>query len=159
MSRPLIGHSAELPPSLLGNPNVLDPDGRLPYVPSGFTTVLEEPGRRIPAQGSPVNAMAFNFAIARHNVDGDPVIYVKTGAGQYALDLPHAEALAAILTGVLTSDQRFAVLYGLAKAHSIGCAAGESEVINAHLEGRLKKGRIQGRPYAWVAPVTSKVAA
>lgn len=30
MSRPLIGHSAELPPSLLGNPNVLDPDGRLP---------------------------------------------------------------------------------------------------------------------------------
>lgn len=147
----LAGHGDHLPESLWeGNPNMADPSRR-PYIPSGYTLILEEPGRRIAGRFGPENRTAFNFALALKG--GDYCVFVKTGAGQRQFDLHEGDAAVQVLLA-MPSDQRFVMLCCLDQAHNTGLLEGEAVIRSAFLEGRLKKAVSRGIPYAYVAAKT-----
>jgi len=149
MSRNLIGHPDGLTLSLEGNPNLSNLGERLPYVPSEYTVVLEEPGRRFPGTFGPENRMAFNYVVARGK-EGY-VLFVKTGSGQHQICLYDADAAVHVILG-LQSDQRFAILHGLARTHCAGIVEGENEIRAAFLEGRLVKAGSGSLQQAVVVP-------
>jgi hypothetical protein len=160
-SRALIGHPAGLPASLEGNPNVANLSDRMPYVPSGYSTILEEPGRRVPsADGRPVNLMHFNCAVALNDETGNatPYLFVKTGSGQHSVLLYGAEPLMPLLLS-LESNQRFVMLHALAQTHSTGILEGEAGVLGAFLDGRVKKRKVGSEMQAYIIPRNMDVAA
>lgn len=160
-NRTLIGHPAGLPASLEGNPNVANLAERMPYVPSGYSTILEEPGRRIAsADGRPVNLMHFNCALALNDETGNatPYLFVKTGSGQHSVLLYGSEPLMPFLLS-LESNQRFLMLHTLAQAHSTGILEGEAGVLSAFIDGRVKKRKVGAEMQAYIIPSNTGIAA